>query len=335
MAKAKRTRTAKQLANDERLRNKKATPKTDEEFEPTAVTEARAAGTLPDAVDKTPAETGKTPESVNLPPIGESVPEQPNQVVGPQLQAPTGFSNEQLMAMMLNMQAEMAALRQQNPQAVAAAPETKLDEMVRMSNSAGGNVGAQIGQNGIQGVVTKYSIEKSHYPDPSRRLLEEPTLRRFAMEENYIFTWSVDGVSYEKNGVHYAEPRFTVHLYRKLYDEDGEPTGRMALVARHMMHEDKMFVQMAAMRLGILDKFDSIDELMDEVRYLTIRSWLLDIFRPAKINTFKRKSTTEVINGKAVEVFDTEQLTDKESGIDKSSAIQSQTGVGSVATPKL
>lgn len=312
---AKKPRTEKQLANDARLREmakarKKAT--TEEEFEPTEVRENREA------------------QENWQPPVTDDVVEEPTPVGGsPVLEAPTQFTNEQLMSMMLSMQQSIIALQQGNPQALAAAPDDKIAEIGRGLNKA------YITENGVQGILVKYPIEHSHYPDPTKRLFDEPSLKRFALSENYIFKWEVDGVTYEKDRVKYSEPRFTLSLFRRLYDENNEPTGKAALVARQMQHEDEVTAQIAAQRMGILDQFESVDQLLDEIRYLRLRQWLFDIFTPPKIVAFKNKSTTQVINGKAVEVFDTENLTDHDSGVEKAESIASQSGVGSIKTPRL
>ena len=190
-----------------------------------------------------------------------------------------------------------------------ATPEQKFDELSKVSSST-----ARVGQNGIQGIIFKYEVDKGYYPDPTERLLNEPKLQRFAMHDNYIFKWDVDGVEYKKDNITYAEPRFTVELYRRLFDEEGNDTGRAALVARNMLHEDEMTTRVSASRLGILDNFSNDEEgfrlLMNEIRYWRIQQWLFGIFAPPKVNTFQRKATTQVIDGKVVEVFDTETITD-------------------------
>lgn len=313
---AKKPRTEKQLANDARLREmakaRKAKPETEEEFEPTEVRENREA------------------QENWQPPVSDEVVTEPVQEGGsPVLAAPTQFTNEQLMSMMLSMQQSIIALQQGNPEALAASPDAKINEIGRGLNKA------YITENGVQGILVKYPVEHSHYPDPTKRLFAEPSLKRFALEENYIFKWEVDGVTYEKDRVKYSEPRFTLSLFRRLYDENNEATGKAALVARQMQHEDEVTAQIAAQRMGILDQFESVDQLLDEIRYLRLRQWLFDIFTPPKVVQFKNKSTTQVINGKAVEVFDTENITDHDSGVEKAESISSQAGVGSVKTPRL
>lgn len=313
---AKKPRTEKQLANDQRLREmakaKKKPVVEEEEFEPTEVKEAQAA------------------QATFEPPVTDEIVDEPVPEGGsPVLEAPTQFTNEQLMSMMLSMQQSIIALQQGNPAALTASPNDKIAEIGRGLNKA------YITENGVQGILVKYPVEHSHYPDPTKRLFDEPSLKRFALAENYIFKWEVDGVTYEKDRVKYSEPRFTLSLFRRLYDENNEPTGKAALVARQMQHEDEVTAQIAAQRMGILDQFESVDQLLDEIRYLRLRQWLFDIFTPPKVVQFKNKSTTQVINGKAVEVFDTEAITDHDSGVEKAESLATQSGVGSVKTPRL
>jgi hypothetical protein len=200
------------------------------------------------------------------------------------------------------------------------------------------NSGAQIGANGIQGVVQKYEIEKSHYEDPTDRLTSEPELSRFAMRENYVFKWDVEGVTYEKNNITYSEPRFVIELYRKLYDDEGEAMVRidnagnripqMALVNRNIFHQDEFAAKLAANRMGISDL--SFDDLLNEYRYQVIKRWLVSLFKAPKVGQHGRQSKTMNIQGKMVEVFDAETLVDGDSGIDKANALKSQVGLGGI-----
>lgn len=206
--------------------------------------------------------------------------------------------------------------------------EQVLDEMASMRAPAPQSFngdGVHISANGgIQGRVVKHSLKKSDYPDPTQRLYDDERLRRHNLRENYIFTWDVTGEQYEKNGVTYAEPRFTVCLYRRLFDDDDMPTGKAALISRTMLHEDEFVAQIIADRLGMLDNFANTKEMMDEVRYRRIRDWLIPIFIPAKPEEHANRRTEMVIDGKAVEVFDTEKVLGEAAADSKASAIQQQ-----------
>lgn len=206
--------------------------------------------------------------------------------------------------------------------------EQVLDEMASMRAPAPQSFngdGVHISANGgIQGRVVKHSLKKSDYPDPTQRLYDDERLKRHNLRENYIFTWDVTGEQYEKNGVTYAEPRFTVCLYRRLFDDMDMPTGKAALISRTMLHEDEFVAQIIADRLGMLDNFASTKEMMDEVRYRRIRDWLIPIFIPSKPEEHANRRTEMVIDGKAVEVFDTEKVLGEAAADSKASAIQQQ-----------
>lgn len=324
--KAKRPRSAKQLANDERLRQRakerKLARTEEEDFEPTEVQEAKAAQKAKEERLVAPA----VPENAE---VTDVRPEdnQPTPVPQPQAVDPN---------LVATIVAAVMEAQKQFPQAAQAPVEEKFDELE--ASAPNRTHKARLGAGGeVQGIVYKYEVDKNYYPDPTHRLLDEPKLARFAMRENFIFRWEVDGVEYKKNNITYAEPRFTLELFRKLYSEDGEPTGKAALIARNIMHEDEFTTQVMAGRLGILDQFDSTDEgfraLMSEIRYQRFRQWLLSIFSPAKIETHRRKPRPMVIDGKVVEVFDTENLIDAGAATDKVSALSSQSGVGNVTVP--
>lgn len=232
----------------------------------------------------------------------------------------------------------VAQALQANPQIAQATPEQKIDEIESAMPNRPHE--ARVGAGGeVQGVVYKYDISKDFYPDPTNKLLDEPRLARFAMRENFIFRWSVDGVEYKKNNITYTEPRFTLELFRKIYNDEGEPTGKAGLVARQMLHEDDFTTRIMAMNMGVIDQFDDSDEgfraLMSAMRYERFKQWLLAIFTPPKIETHRKRPTTQVINGKVVEVFDTETLIDASAAEDKTAALAAEDGVGKVATPTI
>lgn len=179
-----------------------------------------------------------------------------------------------------------------------------------------------IGKNGIQGKMFRYPIEPSYYPNPIERLYDLPELSRFNLRENYFFDWEVEGIEYEKYGVTYAEPKFTVRLFRKLYGDDGAANGQFALINRQIQHEDEIVARAAADKLGVTDSFDNFADMMTEMRFMRIRQWVLDLFKPPQVETHKNKAIQQVIDGKVVEVFDTEALIDGESGISKAISLR-------------
>lgn len=323
---AKKPRTEKQLANDRRLaeaaKARKA-KKTEEEFEPTEVKEAKAKA---EAQAKDNLAEPKVDESAEQIEAVEDKPQSPPLPATPQVD----------MNLVATIVAAMSELQKQNPQIATATPAQKLEELESITPKTSST--ARVGQNGVQGIIFRYEVDKGYYPDPTQRLLDEPRLQRFAMRQNYIFKWSVDGVEYKKDNITYAEPRFTLELFRRLYNDDGDDTGRAALVARSIMHEDEMTTRITASRMNLLDTFSNDDEgfreLMNEVRYWRIQQWLFGIFTPPKIQTHRKRPTTEVIAGKVVEVFDTEELTDHDSASSKAASLATETGIGNVSVPQ-
>ena len=221
------------------------------------------------------------------------------------------------------------ALQQELLDAYRANAGTKLDkeqvlnEMASMQPQSfnGLHVSAQ---GGVQGRVVKYSLSKADYPDPTDRLYDDPQLKRHGLRDNYIFTWEVTGEQYQKDNVTYAEPRFIVSLYRRLFNDMDEDTGRAALISRNILHEDEFIAQIIADKLGLLENFSSTKEMMDEIRYRRIRDWLIPIFIPVKPEQHANRRTEMVIDGKAVEVFDTEKVLGEAAADSKAATIQQQ-----------
>lgn len=221
------------------------------------------------------------------------------------------------------------ALQQELIEAYRANAGTKLDkeqvlnEMASMQPQSfnGLHVSAQ---GGVQGRVVKYSLSKADYPDPTSRLYDDPQLKRHGLRDNYIFTWEVTGEQYQKDNVTYAEPRFIVSLYRRLFNDMDEDTGRAALISRNILHEDEFIAQIIADKLGLLENFSSTKEMMDEIRYRRIRDWLIPIFIPVKPEQHANRRTEMVIDGKAVEVFDTEKVLGESAADSKAATIQQQ-----------
>lgn len=233
------------------------------------------------------------------------------------LNPPVTEPSDNLTDLVVQLMREVEELKKANPN-VQVSPQAAVETLAQM-NGTNPTIGAQ----GVQGRVFKYPVEKSFYPDPTERLYEDERLKRFAMRENFYFKWDVSGETYEKYGITYTEPRFTVELYRYLLDEDGERTGQMALINRQIQHEDEFVARVAADKMGLA--FDTHEELLNEMRYQRIRQWLLGVFTPQKINTYQRRSRTMVIDGKVVEVTDTEDVVEQAKGIEQAETVKYQT----------
>lgn len=218
--------------------------------------------------------------------------------------------------LLLKLLREVEELKTQ--QAPSYNPQAALETKAQMMNG-----GVTLGKNGLQGVVMRYEIEPSYYPDPTERLYDEPTLRRFGLRDNYFFDWKVEGVEWEKANITYAEPRFTCRIFRRMFEEDGvTPNGQFALVNRMILHEDEVITRIAADKLGLREQVgDDFRLLMDEARFYRIRQWLLDLFSIPKVETHSRQPRQMVVDGKVVEMFDSEVLIDGDSGRDKAGSV--------------
>lgn len=188
----------------------------------------------------------------------------------------------------------------------------ELKEM--MLNGALAQAQAQPNQVGVQGgklvgSLTKYSLAPTDYPDPTGRLFQEPRLARFALNINYDLMWKVTTVEYTTiDNVRVKEPRFTLELGRKLFDEEtGEPVldengdQKGYIISRFIMHEDPD----AALAIARQEQVDVDEtnekEFLDEMRYLRCRDWLLECFFPTPVKKETKKDM--VIGGKVVETY--------------------------------
>lgn len=234
-------------------------------------------------------------------------------------QVPANPTTEQLMGMILEMQGKILELAKPRDPAEAIA------ETGRLSG------GASIGMSGQQGVMTKWPVEKTYYPDPSDKLYDEPELRRFAMRENYIFKWNVQGVMYDFKGITYSEPRFEFELWRLPYEGEELPAnfpknGRI-FVKRIYLHEDELAVRQAASKLGLDFSQDEqgFREMMNEMRYRFIRDWLVAVFKRPKLSAAGKTQQSMAIGGTVLEVEEGDSLTDPGAGAAQAAQIAAET----------
>lgn len=221
----------------------------------------------------------------------ETKEEQPIQAGGVTL------SNEQFQELMNRItQAEAAAFRS------GATPDQKLEAKAELT-------GARLGVNGVQGVVQKYNVEASWYPDPSERILNMPELARFAPHQNYEVKWVVDGVEYEKANITYTEPVFKVSILRVMFDDNGMPTNQRAIVGRHIQLEDENVARWVGKEMGL--NIEDERAFMDEIRFQRIRRWVLDLLTPQRQQDRVESISEMVIDGRVVPVMEVETNADK------------------------
>lgn len=153
--------------------------------------------------------------------------------------------------------------------------------------------------------ITKFSINPKDYPDPRPRLFEEDRLKIKNFTPHwFIVEWKVSKVEYDRDNIHYVEPRFEVELWRIKENEAGEPSNKKFRVATGIFFEDPdSFIQIANAK-GIDVPENLTKEFADELRYITIRDWLFECFYPALPDQTNAKRTEETINNRVVEVVE-------------------------------
>lgn len=159
-------------------------------------------------------------------------------------------------------------------------------------------VAPQHNQDGrVVGTFEKYTVDPANYVDPSPRLMKEPRLAPFAFEYNFELHYELHVSQYEtKDGTNVKEPRFMMELRRVVLDDNGNRTNGRYIVRKLTFHEDKQAAIQIAREQGIdITEFNEVD-FLNEMRYLRVRDWLLDIFYPPVFTDQKAKKEVVVDN---------------------------------------
>lgn len=153
----------------------------------------------------------------------------------------------------------------------------------------------------LVGTYEPYSTNPNYYPDPRARLAQEPKLQRFAFPMNYELDWEIQipPAFQTIDGVWRREPRFMLALKQIAINDDGEHTEGRYTLKKLSLHEDPQAALQVAHDHGF--DVDSVGEkeFLDEMRYLRMRDWLLEIFYPQK-PTY-RKHIEKVFGNRLVE----------------------------------
>jgi len=155
----------------------------------------------------------------------------------------------------------------------------------------------------VIGIVEKYLVDPSAYPDPTERLRKEPRLAPLAFDYNYELEYTVATSNYEtKEGINYKEPKFLISLNRIVLDDQGQQTNKRYVARKLIFHEDPQAALVIARDNGI--EIDESDEraFLNEMRYLRVRDWLFDVFWPKPADEHGHV-TDQVIGGTVVQVF--------------------------------
>lgn len=168
------------------------------------------------------------------------------------------------------------------------------------------------------GIMHKYSVNPDDYDDPREKLMSLPALERFAFRTNYFLKWDVEQTIYEtKFGTSYAEPRFELRLYKRLFEDDGTPTpdidkatgqqkvdeqGRPQyksyLVTKGFFFEDPAASLKEAVALGIPVTNANSKEFLKQMRELRYQNWLMEVFQ--KPRTTSKPSKDSMVIGSSV-----------------------------------
>jgi hypothetical protein len=150
------------------------------------------------------------------------------------------------------------------------------------------------------GIIQKFSVDPADYIDPRPMLYDLPELVRFAFKQNYVLDWEVDQLLYDtKYGSAVSEPKFTLTLKQKRFDENGDVRPGLILRGRGIFFEDPMASIKEAVAMGLpLDDSNS-REFLSQMRFLRYQAWLVDILSPRRPDSAKRSQHEEVINGRA------------------------------------
>ena len=161
------------------------------------------------------------------------------------------------------------------------------------------------------GVFTKYITDPAQYPDPRERLFDffnsQPKYRRFGLQDRYELRWEVGSmVPYErKDGILETQPRFVVGIDAIIFDEETyEPTDGRYVVKEFMFFEDPQTNVIVARENGIPVDESTEKAFMDEMRFIRVRDWLIDLFLPGKIDKTNKNRKDMVINGKQVQYYE-------------------------------
>lgn len=204
-----------------------------------------------------------------------------------------------------------AAPEKQEPQVTI--PESQLNELLeRMAKLEAQKdyqpQKATISPTGqVIGIQEKFPINKGLYLhlDPRERLMSEPQLKRFALDENYSLYWDVFVSTYTtSSGVKMSEPRFELQIRQKEFDDDGNETGEYQ-IAKHVSHEDYDAAVELALSLGMdVDPQMGVD-FLDEMRYQNWKMFIMEIFYPPKTIKVTNSGKKEmVVDGRVVTFYE-------------------------------
>jgi tetrahydromethanopterin S-methyltransferase subunit G len=153
------------------------------------------------------------------------------------------------------------------------------------------------------GIIEKFTADPLMYADPRPMLYDLPELQRFAFKQNFILDWEVDQLVYEtKYGTSFSEPKFTLTLKQKRYDEDGNVKDGLVVRGRGIFFEDPSASIKEANALGMSITNANSREFLAEMRFLRMKDWLMERVNPRRPGSTKKKIKEEVIGGMVYQI---------------------------------
>lgn len=159
------------------------------------------------------------------------------------------------------------------------------------------------------GIFQKYSVDPADYQDPREQLYDLPELRRFAFKENYMLDWEVEQSLYDtKFGTAVSEPKFTLTLKQRRFDEDGNTKKGLIVRGRAVFFEDPAASIKEAVMLGLTLAEQNTPEFLSQMRFYRYKFWLMEVLSPRAPENTKNKIHEEVIAGKVYVIEDSQTV---------------------------
>lgn len=153
------------------------------------------------------------------------------------------------------------------------------------------------------GIMVKYSVDPAHYRDPRDTLYGLKKLQKYALADNYMIDYEVEQQIVDtKYGTSYLHPKFILKLWRKMFDDDDNPTDKRFLIQTGIFFEDPETSIKEALSLGLPVEEANESDFLEKMRFYRYEQWLLDIFNPKRLTSTKPKVRDEVIAGKVYQV---------------------------------
>jgi hypothetical protein len=185
-------------------------------------------------------------------------------------------------------------------------PSTTVDQHLKQPETVSiGSMGQTVG------VITKFPIEATFYPDPREELYDIPEIQFRAPRQNVKFVWNVSGQVYEtKFGTNVQEPFFKLDVYRLDRDEEGTVKPESFRIARLIFNEDETEALKIAQEMGLNLNMADMREIMNVARFERIKRFILPLFLGHKIPSLQNNSTEQVDpqTGRAMQMTNTAEL---------------------------